>query len=559
MDFTFAFLEVEVEPQEEKDNICRNEGNILAESDWRESGHLQSFSRIEWVQRGSDGDCMCSDGGQPQLCQRPGDGPQGEDRCRQMGAMQVPGVTVGAVTCQCSETDTRTFAVNASNPCSTPVSVVEPPPTQPTVALRECVDGWKAQSASCTQASGLARTACARVRENSARTNQTNNTLENASELYSQLKTGAGAQDKCFIASMASHQGRQAVGRLQGNCNDEHEACISGCQNKLQEFESQCSRLISAGNATSNAVTQTQLNQNYYNENRSEIAANFTSGSEVCSGEVAQNRSVFSGILEGLGQALTTSTRCMCQLSSSRSNCDSIPSVDACQTNPNTSGCAIYSGIGVCSPGLSYNATECNCQLNPTTPGCAGRVDPKNNLSGFASNIAKSAAASDAGVSAFAAGPSGNGSGAGSAGLDFSSGSPASSVDAAALGAVGDGGGLGEGLPAAGGTGGGGSFAGGGFGSPLGEDAAVEGGETSKGGMMSQLKTIASRLMKGKDNANGQLQDQKNLKNQGSSPRGLASARKGVGSKNMNIWQMMNQCVQGETCKTNQSGYIQAP
>ena len=41
--------------------------------------------------------------------------------------------------------------------------------------------------------------------------------------------------------------------------------------------------------------------------------------------------------------------------------------------------------------------------------------------------------------------------------------------------------------------------------------------------------------------------------------RGLAGRASGMGSKNMDIWKMMNSCTSGDTCKSNENNYLVAP
>ncbi|AGH94780.1 hypothetical protein [Pseudobdellovibrio exovorus] len=551
-----------------KGRICQNRRVLESRSTWP-AEYVQNLD-VQWAGRGRDGDCNCrSDSDDYQLCVRP-DTDEGAaaiqnqvktDTCEARGFRRDPGPSSRSnqKMCQCPNDD-RVFAQGNMAQCNTPVQALVPP-TEPTDRLKSCVDNWKARADRCVQSSNVARTACASSDAQNANSNSAIGVLETASAFHNQLKTGSGAQNQCFLASLASSSGSKVLGRSQVSCDDEYNACIGSCQNQLQEFEQECRQFITSTEATGHEAVQTQLNQQYFDQHRPDIASQFTRGQEVCSGEVARSKTALEQTLDSLGDATTTATRCMCQLSASGGqNCNSIPSVATCNANPNAAGCAIYSSISACTPGAGYNAFECNCQINPSTPGCVGKVDPQTNLSKFAgADVKAAAAASVAGLTT-----------SGIAGqtfrtsnVDLAAGGTPSATDPESLrqgdslSADGSGG---AGVMSVGGGAGGGLAGGSGVG--LSDGVPVEGGEVdaSKGSMMGQLKTLASRLLnKSKDSGNGSLQNQKALQERMAAQRGIASARKGVGSKNMNIWQMMNQCVQGETCRTNQSNYILSP
>lgn len=556
-----------------KGRICRNREVLESRSGWP-AEYIQNLD-VQWQssQEGRDGDCNCrSDQEDYQLCVRPDAESSTADlsriqnlektsSCEDRGFRRDPEpyVVGRPKMCQCATGDDRVFLSTNMAQCNVPAQALVPP-SAPTDELKSCVDGWKERADRCVQNSNTARTACSSADSQNAGSNRAISTLDAASAFHNQLKTGSGAQNQCFLASLASNSGSQVLGRSQVRCDDEYNVCVSSCQNQLAAFERACTQLINVSGTTGQEAAQAQLNQQYFDQHRSDIATQFSRGQEVCSGEVARAKSTLEQTLDSLGNATTTATRCMCQLSASGAqNCNSIPSVSACEANPNAAGCAIYSSISECTPGEYYNAFNCNCQVNPSTPGCAGKVDPKVNLSTFAgSDVKSAAAASVAGLTTASV----SGQSFRASNVDLSTNSsdagttdPESLRQGDSLSADGSGG---AGVMAATGSGGGGLSGG----INLGDGVPVEGGEADaakSGSMMGQLKTLASRLLKGKETNNGSLQNQKDMQERMAAQRGIASARKGVGSKNMNIWQMMNMCVQGETCRTNQSNYILSP
>lgn len=528
-----------------KPQTC-NRDIILAESRWPDE--IKQGLDYRWQPTGDgDGNCECRARGTNdayQVCSRP------EEIVRQAEPCQANGLvpdtrqnraTAGEVMCQCSAQDPRYFpASQAVASCQQPPT--PEPPTEPSPSLKACVDGWKARAQSCTEKSRTAQIACQAADTQNAPSNQSANALTSAGGFFTQVNAGTGAQNECFKASLVTNAGSAVIRQRQDNCNGEYNACVTECGNNRPEvYARECSGLIQADNP---------LDQQYFNTNQPQINASFTAGDNICSGEVRQGQSAIDTALRGVGDALSQSTRCMCQLSSSAANCNSIPTVATCATNPDAAGCSLYSAISVCTPGPSYNAAACNCEMNPTSAGC--RTTSSGALSNFASSAIKAAAAEAAGVSGIIAA---SGGGAPGGGVDLGTQADAASGDLsdAETGGAADGR-----LPVVGGAGG--ELAAGGAGSVSGDGTEADGEGKGLAGLLNSAKTFMARALKGKSSENGNAKNGKGSPDMnGFRPRGIASNRDGVGSKNQDIWKMMNSCVQGETCKANQGNYITAP
>ena len=197
--------------------------------------------------------------------------------------------------------------------------------------------------------------------------------------------------------------------------------------------------------------------------------------------------------------------------------------------------------------------------MNPKAAGCPG-AGGTGAGSGFAGSPISPRSADTVSFASLAGG------GKASPSIDLSGGGLDGSGNSSQVAANARGsGGLGEQAPSVGGGGSGGS-GGGGSGAGTGGDplASVDGaGGDGGGSLLGQLKTFASRMMgSGKDSPNGSVKLKKSAGDSANMdkyrPRRLASEA-GVGSKNMDIWKMMNLCVQGETCKRNVNSYILTP
>lgn len=591
------YLCVTRNPAYEKSAICEGMNNnaaIRSQSGW--PSDVLSRLEFRWVDTSDgDGDCQCRTQGEGnwQLCTRPEDIP--EEPCARYGMQPdtrpASERTAGVTMCQCQQQIVSTATASAGGqPVTTaasdslavtryvvpgaPCEPVEPeaepiPPTEPTAELRRCVESWREKSARCGAVSQTARTACAAAEQQNRPSNQAVQALSGASDFHNQVRAGSGAQNECFEASLISSSAINTIQGQQQSCDNEYNSCVASCvRENAETFEQACLPLVTV-NASNAPVAsglqgavllaareqvraqQQSINQQYFEQHRGDISAAFTRGGEVCSGEVREGRSLTDRTLSSLGDSLSQSTRCMCQLSASGGNCaTATPTVAECTANPSLPACSIYQALNACAPGASYNAVACNCELNPMTAGC--RSATTNSLSSFASSNARIAAAAAVGAPPGVATAS---AGMPSSGVDLSG--EAGEGDMAGL-ASGDGSdGLGQGAGpvvggAAGGLGGGGTVSG----------TEGEGEDEKKSGlsgMFNSAKTFLSKLRGSKSQQNGALGKGGDRIGPNGFPRGLASERGGLAKKNTDIWKLMNACVQGETCRANQGNYITAP
>lgn len=419
-------------------------------------------------------------------------------------------------------------------------------PTEPTQDLKTCVDDGLKEAQSCKDSQELAGKTCD---ENNL--DQDAEKISNAATgAYISTKSGTGAQQECFTASLASNVGLKAIKMVKDECEVLVTSCKSKCATQVfEKYETECKPKV-AGIA---------VNEQYYNSKSGEIKQTLGDSLTLCEGKIEKDKGVISDLFSQVGDALGKSLQCMCQLSSgattsSKEGCN-IPSVQTCETNPSAPGCRAVIGLGPCTPGSSYDPKLCSCQIEPKGAGCPGG-GLSGNLNGFAtgSNI-NNTAGNDASIGTPISSLSGSGN-LDLSGLGKETGPAGNLKLEPSKGGNQAGGGPGGGGP---GGGSGGSSSGEGDGSAAGGE---EDGKSGIGGLLNQAKTFMSNLTGGdKNKQNGALGKAKNTKPNLDKfrPRGMASSDSIIGSKNMDIWKMMNLCTNGENCKSNVNNYIMGP
>lgn len=393
--------------------------------------------------------------------------------------------------------------------------------------------------------------------------------------VYAQMNAGTGSQSSCFTAGLLSNAARMAASQANDSCKDNVSLCTNTCGQdegaKYEEFRQCATKLLKPdGQAYSPEELETGTTQEarYYQAAQQQVHDDFQTGRQICQRDGAAKQDVLNNMLYGVGNALASSLRCACQLSSSATvstaktttgatqggcNAANIPTAQDCTLNPSLSGCQVYSELSVCTPGSSYNAALCRCQTNPSADGCS-KVTTTGTVASMAGSAVK--AGGYAGTNGFTIPPS-----SGSANnLDLSGGSDSSGIG---LQAKSPGGVAGSRQPYVGG-GSGGDSGGGRGGVPNGATAMGAGKDDNGilGGLMNAIKTGARTLGFSRDQKNGNYRDARNG-NKGSGdgfrPRGLAGNNSGMGGKHMEIWTMMNRCMQAETCPSNTGQFILTP
>lgn len=435
-----------------------------------------------------------------------------------------------------------------------------PKPTVPTAELSDCVKGWVAASDDCKAAALAAQKSCDGGDQERKEAKEAQAVIDGTKNVYIQSKTGAGAQQQCFIASVITSGTRDAVTKMYASCNSDIVSCNNRCRAEtIQQFQTKCEALVAApGHEDADSP-----NRKLFSSTTQNVNANMVLGGSVCTEDAKKKQSDLSKMLTNLGTALTDSVRCICKMSvnglgGAEQNCDYIPPVAQCEQNPNANGCQVYAGISVCSVGLNYNSHLCACQSNPKAAGCPGGPN-----SGTLSNFGNAINMKDSSGNIVAFGPFSN-SGVKGSNFDVSGSTAASVFDG--LGG-GDQGVLHQGpssLSAPGGAGA--SNSSGGELEDRSQNSAA--GESNRGvsGLLNQAKNFVKKAL-GMDNApskpNGDLVDA-NKKDKNSDkfkPRGMSSDSNasGIGRKNMDIWKMMNMCTSAERCKTVENSYILGP
>lgn len=510
-----------------------------------------------WDAVGGDGNCLCS----------PGAGPNRE-----------PSVT--CATTATTETPDDADAAAQTSPEETTVDQSDPTPTavntqQPNEFVT-CVQNAARLAAICKNNADASQRECNPEAARNSTTGQIGDVLGAAGGMYAQANANTGAQAECFRAGVLANGAREVLNPSRESCRSSMGGCDSACgENKYDEYRANCGEIL----ARTRGKNMDQLAQESGEEVSAEAAAfrehdeairdNYSQGREICQvGRRSQD--TLNNLLTGLGNALQQSMICACQLSSSAvsgatpttpdqanaSGCNSIPNPDECATNPSLPNCNIYGSLNVCTPGAGYNAAACNCQMNPRSAGCPGATagDGTSNFAGSAIGTARP------GDTVSFAGLAGGGGGRGG-GIDLSTSEDPeqlalgeNSINRAA-----------DALPRTPGAGGAGGAGSGGGGAPAGEAGLLVDGEPKKGlsGLLTTLTNRAGRFFGARERTNGNIRIKPGSGKSGDPsmarfrPRGLAST--GVGTKNMDIWRMMNMCVQGDTCKRNVNNYITGP
>jgi len=344
------------------------------------------------------------------------------------------------------------------------------------------------------------------------------------------------------LAARSAYGARSNVRDVSDACQSSVNSCSSSCATgKYEEFMSACESL----------ATNSAADRRYLEAQAPAIQVRFASGLQSCESNRRPQNQLASGAAR-LGVTAQSGLICACQFGTGGQNCNTIPTPEVCETTTdeavaNSAGCRAYQGLNACAQRNASNevAALCNCQLNPRSPGCAPG-GASGSLSAFAGNAIKVAAAAAVGITNLAEVSSSSGS------IDLSipaGDSPVAAVESEKSKSSSE---VVIAAPGAGSVAAGSSARG---------NVNAEGIDVNtgiSGGIFNQLKTAAAKMLKGTGKAgeNEALKaDSRNF-----NPRGIASTRrKGVGPKNESIWELMNRCAQGESCKSNQGNYIVTP
>jgi hypothetical protein len=378
-------------------------------------------------------------------------------------------------------------------------------------------------------------------------------------------QAGSGNQQQCFGAGVGMMGTREALRLGKQSCDAEFGSCQATCSDQtFRRMDTDCPSKLRGTDGRPLTLAQmiqsNDANAQEFNRTKSELQGMFQEGRRICQNDAGGTSTDMSNLMSGLGNSMRSSLVCACQLDSRATiNCQQIPTIDTCESNPTTPNCGVYSSVDTCNPtSVGYDQKQCSCLQNPTT---CSTVSGQPGPSMFGGNLASGLKPSGGAGGAIAGGVSGGAGG--HYGVDAGGGGEQQAYlgGGASMGSGGGGGG-GAAASLGGGMGGGGN---------TGNGSLIENGDSEKkgiGGFFTQLKNaVAGAFGKGSTSGNGKLapgkgglggkDDLSRFK-----PRGLASAGKnGIGTANMDIFGMIKLCATGETCVSNQpaSAWILTP
>jgi hypothetical protein len=564
----------------DKKAMCQRLKSNPSESDYNNSLSPtdKNFVNFEWIPSGSDGDCKCSfpndknksatfNCSQTKPVNPESVAGSGEDFKKKCEEKLAGTYSVDGPSCFCKEGTKIIGSVNVyedikcenkANP-----TTKTPDADKPSQKMVECINKWKKISENCNSSAAKANVRCDPV-------NQDNPEVDNAMKIpgqiastFAQANAGKGMASECLKAGIISNSTDIAMKTMKESCDEESKICNDNCgEEKPKEFYNECKQLLAdESKIQGDDEGDGNANQKYLAANQDEINKNFINGTPICKVDAKKKSGLFNDLLNGLAKSLRAGAICSCQMAASIAGqsavgCSSIPPVDVCKENPSLEICKQgYGIIDICSIGSKdYSYDGCKCQGDPKAPGCSAFVSARPNNSGFAGPDAKMPSAGGAGIGPATGGGSGNG---GPLGLNLSSPKEDDASNGAKANAAGPG--YLGGAPGGGAGGGGGGSGGGGDGGP-GEGAKeADGGSGNSGGIFGQAKSFMGNLFGGgKSNAVGGKATANKIDTDKFKPKGSrgVAGNSAFGSKNMDIWLMMNNRYDNEA---NQNTFISAP
>ena len=418
-----------------------------------------------------------------------------------------------------------------------------------------CINAAVANANSCRTLANTAKTDCDRAKEENGTNNMLGGVVGAGAQMNTMMRTGTGAQGNCMRGSMIAMATTVMLQKMGETCEPKVNTCKSSCKpDSYDKFLDEC---LAANGTSANALTDstnTTPEADLFRRSNEQIMSGFDRADRICNRELAGLMSDTEKLMNGLGNSMQSSLQCACQTSNAAgANCEAVPNINNCNTNPSLQGCEMYSTLGACVPGaVGYDAKTCNCLENPAATGCgtAGSTTPATLFGGGLRG-------GPAAGSAFATGGATGAGGSGRASnLDLGGASEAvqSNLTAAS----------GTGVTTSGGSSYGGTTSGGGGNGSASPEEVAAGAPTETGlsGLFNQAKNaVMGALGRGGSNrsraAGKGAAAEVNMK-KFKPLRGLANTD-GMGTRNMDIWKMVNMCANGETCASNRNNYMMAP
>ena len=453
-------------------------------------------------------------------------------------------------------TTSNNNGVTSNNPAGGgPTSTTTTTVTPGNSRIVSCINAAAASANSCRTLANQAKADCDRAQSENGTNEMMSGLVGAGAQMNTAMRAGTGAQGNCMRGSMIAMAATVAIEKMGETCEPKVNTCKSSCKpDSYDKFLDEC---LAANGTSINALTDsanTSQEADLFRRSHEQIISGFDRADRICNRELAGLMSDAEKLMNGLGNSMQASLQCACQTSNAPgANCQAVPNINNCNTNPSLAGCEMYSTLGSCVPGaIGYDAKTCNCLQNPAAAGCgtAGSTTPVALFGNGLRQITPS-------NGAFAGGGTAPGGGGGRASnLDLGGASEAvqSNLSAAS----------GTGVTTSGGSSYGGSVSGGG-GNGSASPEEVAGGappETGLSGLFNQAKNaVMGALGRGGSNrsARASAKPASNVNMKKFKPlRGLANTD-GMGTRNMDIWKMVNMCANGETCASNRNNYMMAP
>lgn len=355
--------------------------------------------------------CSCKPNAAPDSAYTPG--------CPQVAAIASTGEGAPRL-----DIDTSVFALddsvtlNGQTVSQASVSAVSgtAAPADPHERLNQCTARFRDRGRSCKSGAQDTERICERTNSNNQLVDGASGALAVLGQGVSLANQGQGVQGTCFRAGGMALGARAALDTIKQNCTAGETICNTSCASgQMDNFLNECAREAGFADFDSLNAQHSDWAQNLQTA-KTEITQNFDEGAEICSTRVRPRRITLDSLVSDLGRTLQASTICACQTSSANgTDCNQIPTIDTCQTNPNATGCQAYQPVGVCAVGTQYyNAQACNCSQNPSAAGCL-QVNPTGTtVSNFGGNLAASSPLNAGGSGGVSFGGGGGSSGGGS-------------------------------------------------------------------------------------------------------------------------------------------------
>lgn len=385
---------------------------------------------------------------------------------------------------------------------------------------------------------------------------------ENRAAPAGTVSQGDGTQQTLFETGARLSATQSNLDRQITSCTEGARFCTTSCNpDQANQMVADCLRDARQTEAELN-TTYPELSRTLQSA-KTEVRDLFSEGNQICTAQVPSRRLNLNNVLNQVVSAIRVAAVGSCQTSSSNSqNCNQIPTIPDCQSNPGLNGCNVFSEMSSCAVGSVYhNAPACACVRNPGS--CAPQVgNTAGTTSSFGGNLTgASLPQSSGGAVSFAGG--GSGSGSGSFG-DLSNGGGGGSAAPANFA-----GNLKAGEISTGGAASGASVGGGGNGaaSPAGApQAAAPVAEKGIGALFKDLKNVVTSAFgagsnKASPKAAGNVAvnaDRFKPQMQGQL-RGGPQRRDIASANEKTLFELVNECANGLRCKMPGDSYLVNP